>query len=143
MANAATLGSCTSRLSQRESWVNLDDNVKLHDLNAGLVFENHIGRESNSELVGCNTIVGICWQFRSNDLRIYQRGLRTNAVNFNRLSINSSVKAGVFRTVNTDREPLLVRKYEIKSLPTLVVVEGGREVERIVEPLRMKRSLPV
>jgi thioredoxin-like negative regulator of GroEL len=36
------------------------------------------------------------------------------------------------RTVNTDREPLLVRKYAIQSLPTLVVVEGGREVERII-----------
>ncbi len=36
------------------------------------------------------------------------------------------------RTVNTDREPLLVRKFSIQSVPTMVFVSGGREADRIV-----------
>ncbi len=36
------------------------------------------------------------------------------------------------RTVNTDREPLLVRKFAIQSVPTMVFVSGGREADRIV-----------
>lgn len=38
----------------------------------------------------------------------------------------------VVRTVNTDREPLVVRRFAVQSVPTLIVMDGGREVDRIV-----------
>jgi thiol-disulfide isomerase/thioredoxin len=36
------------------------------------------------------------------------------------------------RTVNTDREPLTVRRFSVQSVPTLIILDGGREIDRIV-----------
>ena len=38
----------------------------------------------------------------------------------------------VVRTVNAELEPLLVRRFAIESVPTIVVLREGREVDRIV-----------
>lgn len=36
------------------------------------------------------------------------------------------------RTVNCDREPLLVRRFQIQQLPTLVIVRDSKELDRVV-----------
>lgn len=46
------------------------------------------------------------------------------------------------RTVNADREPALVRKHAIESLPTLVLISNGKEVDRIVGAAPYEKILP-
>ncbi len=46
------------------------------------------------------------------------------------------------RTVNAEREPLLVRKHAIESLPTLVLISNGKEVDRIVGAAPYEIILP-
>jgi hypothetical protein len=48
----------------------------------------------------------------------------------------------VVRTVNVEREPLLVRKFAVESLPTLVLISGGKEVDRIVGAAPYEKILP-
>ncbi len=46
------------------------------------------------------------------------------------------------RTVNAEREPLLVRKHAIESLPTLVLISNGKELDRIVGAAPYEVILP-
>ena len=46
------------------------------------------------------------------------------------------------RTVNAEREPSLVRKHTIESLPTLVLISNGKEVDRIVGAAPYEMILP-
>lgn len=43
------------------------------------------------------------------------------------------------RPVNTDREPQLVQQFRVENLPTLVILSGGREVDRIVGAVTMEQ----
>lgn len=46
------------------------------------------------------------------------------------------------RTVNAEREPSLVRKHAIESLPTLVLISNGKELDRIVGAAPYEIILP-
>jgi len=46
------------------------------------------------------------------------------------------------RTVNAEREPALVRNHVIESLPTLVLISNGKEVDRIVGAAPYEKILP-
>ena len=46
------------------------------------------------------------------------------------------------RTVNAEREPSLVRNHAIESLPTLVLISNGKEVDRIVGAAPYEKILP-
>ncbi len=48
----------------------------------------------------------------------------------------------VVRTVDAEREPLLVRKFAVESLPTLVLISHGKEVDRIVGAAPYEKILP-
>ncbi len=46
------------------------------------------------------------------------------------------------RTVNAERDPALVRKHSIDSLPTLLLISNGKEVDRIVGAAPYDKILP-
>lgn len=46
------------------------------------------------------------------------------------------------RTVNAERDPALVRKHAIQSLPTLLLISNGKEVDRIVGAAPYDKILP-
>lgn len=43
------------------------------------------------------------------------------------------------RPVNTDHEPQLVQQFRVENLPTLVILSGGREVDRIVGAVTLEQ----
>ena len=46
------------------------------------------------------------------------------------------------RTVNAERDPALVRKYAVESLPTLLLISKGQEVDRIIGAAPYEKILP-
>ena len=48
----------------------------------------------------------------------------------------------IVRTVNATREPLMVSKFSVKSVPTLVLIANGKEVDRIVGAAPYEKILP-
>ena len=48
--------------------------------------------------------------------------------------------AGIaYQTVVVDKDPALARQYGVRQAPTLLVVEEGREVERVENPSNIRR----
>ncbi len=48
----------------------------------------------------------------------------------------------IVRTVNATREPLMVSKFSVKSVPTLILIANGKEVDRIVGAAPYEKILP-
>ena len=48
----------------------------------------------------------------------------------------------IVRTVNATREPLMIKKFSVESVPTLVLIAGGKEVDRIVGAAPYEKILP-
>ena len=46
------------------------------------------------------------------------------------------------RTVNVQQEPALIKKYGVESLPTLLLISNGKEVDRIVGAAPYEKLLP-
>ena len=46
------------------------------------------------------------------------------------------------RTVNAEQEPALVKQHAVKSLPTLLLISNGKEVDRIVGAAPYEKILP-
>ncbi len=48
----------------------------------------------------------------------------------------------IVRTVNAAREPLMIKKFSVESVPTLVLISRGKEVDRIVGAAPYEKILP-
>jgi hypothetical protein len=48
----------------------------------------------------------------------------------------------IVRSVNATREPLMVTKFSVKSVPTLILIANGKEVDRIVGAAPYEKILP-
>lgn len=48
-----------------------------------------------------------------------------------KLTASSEIKAKIFK-LNTDENPEIAQKYGIVSIPTLILFEDGKEIERFV-----------
>ena len=48
----------------------------------------------------------------------------------------------IVRTVNAAREPLMIKKFSVESVPTLVLISGGKEIDRIVGAAPYEKILP-